>query len=119
VIVHYLNFMRLAVSPDEADSPLVVDSDTVPSSPISPERFEPVTRGNPEFVQSLGGMDVEKFAPGHALDRPEPKHGPILEKQFGVMTSKRPGYSVNQNGMRSKISGARAAPSTELAGVGK
>ncbi len=50
MIVHYLNVARLAVSPDEANSPLVVDSNTVLPGPISLEGFEAVARGNPKFL---------------------------------------------------------------------
>ena len=90
MIVHYLNVVRLAVSPDEANSPLVVDSNTVLPGPISLEGFEAVARGNPKFLQPFGGVEVEESAPGHPFDRPEPEHGPILEERLAVTASKRP-----------------------------
>ena len=82
--------MRLAVSPDETNPPLVVDSDTVLPGPFSLERFQAIARGNPKFLQPLGGMEVQESAPGRTLDRPEPEHGSILKERLGVTTLKRP-----------------------------
>src|SRR5260370_42263876 len=66
VIVHYFNVMRLAIPPDEADPPLIVDPNTVLSSAISLERFEMVPRWNTKIIELPGGMKVEQFAPRHA-----------------------------------------------------
>ena len=85
--------MRLVVSPDETDSPLVVDSDTVLPGTVRLELFQAVTRRNTKFLQPLGGVEVQESAPGRTLDRPEPEYGSILKECLGVTAVKRP----NQN----------------------
>lgn len=89
MIVHYLNVMRLAIPPDEANPPLIIDPNAVLPRPISLERFEMVARRNTEFLQSLRGMEVEQFAPRHTFDRLEPENGLVVEQRLGVLASKR------------------------------
>ena len=43
LIVYDLNVVGIAISPSEADTPLVVDSDTILAGPIAPE-----------FLQAIG-----------------------------------------------------------------
>lgn len=59
VIVHYLNVMRLAVPPDEADSPLVIDPNAMLTGTITLERLDAVSRRNAKVIQPLCGMKVE------------------------------------------------------------
>ena len=64
-----VNVMRLAVSPNETNPPLVVDANTVLPGAISLEHFEAVTWRNPKFPESPGCVEVEKLPPGDTLDR--------------------------------------------------
>jgi len=89
VIVHYFNFMRLAVPPDEADPPPIVDPNAVLSSSISLERFEMVARWNAKILHPPGSMKVEELAACDAFHRPEPKYRSILKERLGVAASKR------------------------------
>jgi hypothetical protein len=43
MIVHYLNFNRVAFNPAEADPPLVADPNTVLSSPITGQCLQPIS----------------------------------------------------------------------------
>ena len=99
--------MRLAVSPDEANSPLVVYSDTVLPGTFRLERFQAVARRNTKFLQPLGGVEVQESAPGRTLDRPEPEYGSILKERLGVTALKRP----NQN----PVYYVQGIPSTRMA----
>jgi len=80
--------VRLAISPDEADSPLIVYANAVLSGSIAFERFQTVARRNAKLLQCFGGVQVEQPAPRRALDGLEPGHGPIFEKSLGVVASK-------------------------------
>jgi hypothetical protein len=51
VIVDYLYIFRSGVGPPKADAISVVHADTVLSTPISPERLEPVARWSPQVAK--------------------------------------------------------------------
>jgi hypothetical protein len=53
VVVGDFYVPRTIVSPAEADSPLIIDSDTVLSPPIATEFFQPVTWRHAQIVQTL------------------------------------------------------------------
>jgi hypothetical protein len=50
VVVDDFNVVRVTVFPSEADSPLVIDPDTVLSGPIVPQFFQSITRRYSHFV---------------------------------------------------------------------
>ena len=81
--------MRLAVTPGEANPPLIIDPNAVLSSPISLECFEMVARRNTQILQLRGGIQVEQLAPRHSFDCLKPEHRPILEQRLSVAASKR------------------------------
>jgi hypothetical protein len=89
VIIYDFNVVGLAVAPDEANPPLIIDPDAMLAGPITFERLEPVAGRNAQILQPPGCMKVEEPAPGHALDRAEPPHGLILEEGLGVTAAKR------------------------------
>ncbi len=89
MIVHYLDVMRLAVTPDEANSPLVVDPNAVLTRSISLKRLDAVARRNAKVLQPPGGVKIEQFASGHAFDSLKPEHGLVLEQRLGVAALKR------------------------------
>lgn len=43
MVVDYFNFVGIAVFPDEADAPLLIDTDAMLSFAISRESFEVIT----------------------------------------------------------------------------
>ena len=90
MIVHYLNVMRLAVTPDKANSPLIVNSNAMLARSIPPERLKPAARRNAKILQPPGSMKVEQFTPTHAFDGLKPEHGVVVEQRLGVAASKRP-----------------------------
>lgn len=60
--------MGLAVAPEEADSPLVVDADAVLAGAVALQGFEGVAGRNAKIVKALGGMEKEQLATGRDLD---------------------------------------------------
>jgi len=51
VIVRDLNFKRVAVTPFEADPPLIVDPNAVLAFPVPPQRFEPIVGRDPKILK--------------------------------------------------------------------
>src|ERR1700690_2240942 len=81
--------MRVDVPPDKTNPPPVLDSNAVLPGSIALERFEAVARRNTKLLQSPRRVKIKKLAARHPLDRPEPRHVPILEERLGVTASKR------------------------------
>jgi hypothetical protein len=54
VIVRYLDTFGIAVVPDEANPPLIVDPDTVLTFAIALQRFKTIGRRYPEIIQGSG-----------------------------------------------------------------
>jgi hypothetical protein len=70
VVIDNFNLTRFPLVPDEADPPLPVDADAVPTAAIAFERFETVGRRRPQIIQNFGAMELQQFAEGGALDVP-------------------------------------------------
>jgi hypothetical protein len=52
MIVDELDVMRVALSPDEADAPLIVDADRVSPFPITQQRFEAISRRHAQVFKT-------------------------------------------------------------------
>jgi hypothetical protein len=53
MIIDDFDLVRIPFVPDETDAPLVVDADTVLSSPFSLQRFQSVTRRHPQILKAF------------------------------------------------------------------
>ena len=51
VVVDDFNRVRVPIFPDEADAPLVIDTDAMLAAPLPLESFEPVPRWHPQVIQ--------------------------------------------------------------------
>lgn len=71
VIVHYLDVYRSDFSPLEADSPLVVDADTVLALAITFQGLQVVAEWGLQKVQRLSSIELSKLALGNTQKRPE------------------------------------------------
>jgi hypothetical protein len=89
VIVHNFNLIRAVFTPNKAHTPLVVDADAVLSLAIALERFELIARWYAKAGQISSRVKLQKLAPSHPLDVPEPRHRPALKKRLGVSAGKR------------------------------
>jgi predicted nucleic acid-binding protein len=68
VVVDDLNVVRVAVDPGEADTPLIVDADTVLSFAIPRELLQTVRGWAPEVVDRLGVVEHSQLAQRYPLD---------------------------------------------------
>jgi hypothetical protein len=66
VAVHDLNVVGIAVSPDEADAPLVIDANTVLASAIAPEGFKLVAGRGLQVFKGASPVQIEQLAAASA-----------------------------------------------------
>src|SRR5579872_2429172 len=79
MVVDDFDVMRLAISPNEANSPLVVDPNTMLPGAVALEGLQAVAGRNSKIVQSPSRMEVHQFPPRDPLDRAEPQHSSIAK----------------------------------------
>jgi hypothetical protein len=53
--------------PSEANSPLVVDADTVLSGSIARETLQPISRRDTQIVQPFNHIKLDQLAPSQAV----------------------------------------------------
>ena len=68
MVVNDLNPFWTSVAPPKADSPLIVDSDTVLPRTITAQTLEPVARRNPEVFQTTRSINLAQLAQRDAHD---------------------------------------------------
>ena len=68
MIVHYLNFKRVAFNPAKADPPLVVDPNTVLTSPIAGQAFQPIPRNRSQVGNGCHRVNVIELPFRHHRD---------------------------------------------------
>jgi len=67
VIVGYLNIFWTSGRPNETDTPLVVDTNTVLPGTVAPEQLQMVAWWHPKIVQDNGSIQHRQFPQSHAL----------------------------------------------------
>jgi hypothetical protein len=72
VIIHNLDFVRIAVLPDKADSPLIVDANTVLTLTVAVERFQPIAGGRREVAEFRSSIQLPQFPLSDPLEGPKP-----------------------------------------------
>src|ERR1019366_4946360 len=69
VIVHDLNFVSIALAPNEAQTPLVVNANAVLSLSAAMQSFQAISGGRCPIAQFGGAIQLPKLAPRDVLDR--------------------------------------------------
>jgi hypothetical protein len=59
VVIHYLDVVRIAVTPREADPPAVIDPNAVLAGPVLFQRLQPIARMAPKSVR-LGAASSQR-----------------------------------------------------------
>ena len=100
MIVDDLNVVCVAILPGKTDPPSIVYANTVASSPVALQRFQPVAR-RPKVGKFPRLMQEQQFSSGNALDRLKPLDRLIVEQLRGVGAGKgadqSPFYYVSRN----------------------
>ena len=68
VVVHDLNVVCVAVAPNEAESPLIVDTNTMLSLPITTQCFQAVARWRDQVAQFRRTVQLSEFSARDPLD---------------------------------------------------
>ena len=68
MIVYYLDFIDVALFPHKADSPALIDSDTILAMAISLERFQAVSRRNAQIIEGSRLVEHAQFAQGGSVN---------------------------------------------------
>ena len=68
MVIDNLYLFGVAVAPDETDTPLLVDADTLLSFSIPFQGLEAVRRWNTKIIQRLGVVEHTQLAPGYLLN---------------------------------------------------
>ncbi len=68
MVIDDLDLPGIAVAPYQADTPLLVDANTVPSPSISPQGFQPVAGRRPQIVEPPSRVDRQELGPRPPLD---------------------------------------------------
>lgn len=68
MVVNDLNPFWTSVAPPEANTPLIIDSDTVLSCSITAQMLEPVARRNPKILETTRGVNLPQLAQCDAHD---------------------------------------------------
>ena len=67
MVIDDLNLVGIPITPDETNSPLVIDADAVLPSPVAVQGFQPVSRWHAQVLQRPSTVQVFELAPGCVL----------------------------------------------------
>ena len=67
MIVDDLYVVRIAGTPSEANSPLIVDPDTVLTGPVAFQGFQPIAGRNTKKVETRRCVDLQQFSMRNSL----------------------------------------------------
>jgi hypothetical protein len=87
MIIDYFHIISVSIFPNEADAPLLIDSDAVLPCPIPLKCFEFIPRGNPEVLQDFGPVQVQQPSPCLVFNCLEAHYLPVVEKGFRFLAS--------------------------------
>ena len=68
MVVNDLDLPGVARAPDKTDTPLVVYTQAIPSSPIAPQCFQSIAGWYPQVIKLNGGLNRQKRRPRPALN---------------------------------------------------
>jgi hypothetical protein len=89
VIVHYLNVSRTNISPNKADSPLIIDANAVLTFTVALQGFKTIAWWCAQKRQRLGGVQLRKLAFGDSGERPEPARALAIVQRQSVFALER------------------------------
>ena len=93
MIVGYFNVIGVPVFPVEADSPLIVDPDTVLTPAFTLEGLKPVARRDSKVLKTPGLVKIQELPSCNPLDGTKPGHVQIIEQLSLFLRHERSGSS--------------------------
>lgn len=93
MVIDYLDVMGVAVLPDEADAPLVIDADAPLIRSVSAELLEPIAWRDAEVAERRGRVEHSELAEAGPLHPGSPPpYRPPAEHPFGVLVAEAPDH---------------------------
>ena len=80
MIIHDLNIVCITLRPGKADPPLIIDTDTVLSPPITLQCLEPISRWDPQITERKGAVENQQLPSRNPFYATEPQDV-LVEKQ--------------------------------------
>jgi hypothetical protein len=71
VVICDLDFICIALPPDKADSPLIVDANTVLTLTVAVERLQPIAGRRREVAEFRSSIQLPQFPLSDPLDGPK------------------------------------------------
>jgi len=84
VVIHDLSVVRIAVTPREADAPLVVDSNAICARTVAFQQLQLVSRKHAKIFQLQCPMQVRKLPPRGPFDGLKSPNPVVLKERRGV-----------------------------------
>ena len=93
VIIDNLGVLCRASSPDKADSPLIVDPDTVLPLPVTDQHLDPIPWNRRQIFQFLSVIEHPQFSPRNRFDAFEPASPFAVEQLLGLLGAERSNHA--------------------------
>jgi hypothetical protein len=84
MVINNFNLLGMAIGPNKANTPLVVDADAVLPSSVATQSFQPVAGRYTQKVKTRRGMYLLQFPNSHGCNVRKPCHPSPVKQQFGV-----------------------------------
>lgn len=84
MVINNFNLLGMAIDPNEANAPLVVDADAVLSSAVAAQSFQPIARRYTQKVKIRCGMYLLQFPYRHGCNVCKPRYPSPVKQQFGI-----------------------------------
>jgi len=94
MIVDNFDVMAVAIAPNEADSPLLIDPDGMLSLPVTTQRLQLVSRWRRQYAQFRRGVQLQQFAQRHALEGTEAPGMLVLKQFLGFLRRKTQNHTL-------------------------
>lgn len=96
VVVDDLRVVRVAVLPDEAEAPLVIDPDRVLAPPVPFERLQAMPRDTRERLQRRSRVEGLETSLSRGAKPLESRDAATLSETLGLVGAKRPNHLLAQ-----------------------
>jgi hypothetical protein len=92
VVIDDFNLIRSILLPYKANAKLIVDADTMLTSPVSSQRFQHISRRLAEIVQTGSRIHPVEFPPGYAFNAAPSPVCPQLSKFRSIVVLETPDH---------------------------
>ncbi len=96
VVIHDFDFVRVTITPEEARSPLVIDSNAPLSGTITPKFLQPVRRWDREILESRCRVEHAQFTERDTLQIRRQLPRTLQPEQFLGFTVRPAAYHVGR-----------------------